>query len=496
MPIHPKLRAPGLFLFLLTFLLPVSLPAQNAPDAKPAREYHISPEETQKLFDEVDRIFAFVSEDTGLPQKSPVKKRIVSRQEVASYVEDQLNKDESAKRLERSELVLKKFGLIPRDYNLHKAFVKLLQDQVAAFYDPKTKSVNLLDWVPLDQQESVVAHELTHAIQDQNFNLLKYEKEKLTDPPPTQLDVSEAEVAADERGGAREAVVEGQAMVVMMDYFLREQGTSVADAPSLVDAMKHGMETSDQSIAMAEAPLFLKDSLTFPYFYGLDFSRYLLQAQRERGDATRPGSDHVRLTREQKERAFRAPYTNPPATSWDVMNPEAFARGERIAPMAIARFSPILKGKFERYDAGAIGEFDVHLLAKQYVDAATADRIAPQWRGGYYFAVHPLAAAAAPAPPRDRLNLIYASRWKDAAAARDFADIYARGLGQRYISAQPDQTVPAASTIRRWNTEEGPVTIEVQDDYVFALEGFDDAVAAELRAALHRAAGLAAPAVH
>jgi hypothetical protein len=107
-----------------------------------------------------------------------------------------------------------------------------------------------------------------------------------------------------------------------------------------------------------------------------------------------------------------------------------------------------------------------------------------------------LATADTPAPPQERLNLIYASRWKDAAAARDFAGIYARGLGQRYTSAQPDQTVPAGSSIRRWNTEEGPVTIEVQDDYMFALEGFDDAVAGELRAALHRAAGLPAPTVH
>ncbi len=468
-------------------------PAAAAPD----KDYHISPEETKQLFEEVDRIFTFVSEDTGLPMKGPIQKRIVTRQEVANYVETQLNKDESAKRLERSQLVLKKFGLIPREFDLHKAFVKLLQDQVAAYYDPKTKTVNLLDWVPLDQQESVVAHELTHAIQDQNFNLLKYEKEASPDPPASQLDVTEAEVAADERGGAREAVVEGQAMVVMMDYFLRDEGTSVADSPSLVDAMKHSMETSDQSIAMAETPLFLKDSLTFPYFYGLDFARYLLQHERDGGkDAAKGDAQHIAMTKQQKERAFREPYRTPPETSHDVMNPEAFARGERIVPMALARFSPILHGKFERYDAGAIGEFDAHLLAKQYADAATADRVAAGWRGGYYFAVRPLAqlgeSPVAPPVAKDRLNLIFASQWKDEAAARDFADVYARGLGQRYTNAQPDKTVPQDSPIRRWTTEEGIATLEVQGTFVFALEGFDEATANELRAALHHAAGLSA----
>ncbi len=482
-----------------------AIAAAAAPTGKASVEYHISAEETRQLFDEVDRIFEFVSKDTGLPLKSPVKKRIVTRKEVADYVETQLNQDESAKRLERSELVLKKFGLIPREFDLHKAFVKLLQDQVAAYYDPKSKTVNLLDWVPLDQQESVVAHELTHALQDQNFDLLKYEKEKYEDLPPSALDVSVKEVAADERGGAREAVVEGQAMVVMMDYLLRDEGTSVADAPSLVDAMKKGMETGDQSIAMAETPIFLKDSLTFPYFYGLDLVRYLLQREKESvkekgGEQgatnatpvtpsalegnTAPHISGLPLTAEQKARAFREPYRHPPETSYEVMNPEAWARGERFPVMTIAKFSALLKGKFERYDAGAIGAFDAHLLAKQYENNETADRVARGWRGGYYFAVHPIHAL------KPRLNLIFASQWKDEAAAAIFSGTYVRGLGQRYTSAQPDTAANGGPGVRRWKTEEGPVTIETQGAFVFVLEGFDDDTADGLRQALHRAAGL------
>ena len=100
-------------------------------------------------------------------------------------------KDEDVKKLQRSELVLKKFGLLPRDFDLEKLLVALLREQVAGYYDPKTKTVNLLDWVPMEEQEPVMAHELTHALQDQTIGLDKWMKKGDKDlaeirkiPPP------------------------------------------------------------------------------------------------------------------------------------------------------------------------------------------------------------------------------------------------------------------------------------------------------------------------
>ena len=83
--------------------------------------------------------------------------------------------DKDSQRLVQPELVLQKFGLMPPGYDLHSEFLRLLGEQVAAYYDPKTKSVNLLDWVPPDIQKPVLAHELTHALQDQKVNLEKWE---------------------------------------------------------------------------------------------------------------------------------------------------------------------------------------------------------------------------------------------------------------------------------------------------------------------------------
>ncbi|MGA7169221.1 MAG: hypothetical protein WBX08_08735, partial [Candidatus Sulfotelmatobacter sp.] len=146
---------------------------QTPPAQKP--EVKITPHEAEELFHSVDEILAFDSKQTGLPIKKTVKRRLTSRDEVEAYLTKHM-KDEDVKRLQRSELVLKKFGLLPRDFDLEKLLVSLLREQVAGYYDPKTKTVNLLDWVPMEEQEPVMAHELTHALQDQTVGLDKWMK--------------------------------------------------------------------------------------------------------------------------------------------------------------------------------------------------------------------------------------------------------------------------------------------------------------------------------
>src|SRR4029453_15032217 len=84
--------------------------------------------------------------------------------------------DEDAKRLRRSKLVLKKFGLLPRDFDLQTFLVALLREQVAGYYDPQTKTVKLLDWIDPEQQKPVLVHEPPHALEDQSFGLEKYMK--------------------------------------------------------------------------------------------------------------------------------------------------------------------------------------------------------------------------------------------------------------------------------------------------------------------------------
>jgi len=140
----------------------------NAPERK------ITDAEAQELFKSFDEILKFASQDTGLPIKHPVMHKIVGRDEVERFMLDRMKEDPDAQRLERGEVSLKKLGLIPKDMDLRSYLVALLKEQVAGFYDAKTKVMYLLDWVTPEGQKPVLAHELTHALQDQNYDLEKW----------------------------------------------------------------------------------------------------------------------------------------------------------------------------------------------------------------------------------------------------------------------------------------------------------------------------------
>ena len=117
-------------------------------------ETHITPDQAKQLFALVDQLMQFSSQETGLPIKSTVKRQIRTRAEVEAYLNEKFNDDEDAKRLQKGEIVLKKFGLLDKDFDLKPFLLVLLKEQIEAYYDTKTKTVNMLDWVSVDEQEA------------------------------------------------------------------------------------------------------------------------------------------------------------------------------------------------------------------------------------------------------------------------------------------------------------------------------------------------------
>jgi hypothetical protein len=455
---------------VLLALASIAAEAQNQPPAPPQPtppaqkpDVKITPQQAEELFHSVDEILAFDSKHSGLPIRKEVKRRLTSRDEVVAYLTKHM-KDEDVKRLQRSELVLKKFGLLPRDYDLEKLMVSLLREQIAGYYDPKTKTVNLLDWVPVEEQEPVMAHELTHALQDQDINLDKFMKKGDKDLGEMRKDPTPEDIENDEIDDAREAVVEGQAEAVMLEYELAPVGRSIADSPDLVENMESEMANgTDDSVVFKDAPIFLRESLTFPYSYGLKFVVKLIQT----------GG---------KQKAFADVLANPPHTTRQIMQPQTYISGEQIEPMGVPDFKKDFKD-YLKFDVGAMGEFDVAVLVEQYAGKKPSDRLYPEWRGGYYYAARPKGNPSSP------LGLLYVSRWSSDEKAAEFAAIYAQSLKQRYKSAKevgavaPDQA--SADTLQRkypmllgrheWSTEEGTIVIEEHGNIVLVSESLDPA---------------------
>src|ERR1700686_443426 len=449
---------------------PIPPPAQPTKEEPPKEEVKITPRQAEELFHSVDEILEFDSKQTGLPIKKTVKRKLTSRDEVVSYLTKHVN-DEDTKRLRRSELVLKKFGLLPRDFKLETFLVALLREEVAGYYDPKTKTVNLLDWVPMEEQEPVMAHELTHALQDQSIGLQKWMKKGEKDLGEIRKDPTPADIENDEMDNAREAVIEGQAQAMMFQYAMAPTGHSIANSPALMDAMEEETLTGTPSTKVFnDAPIFMKESLTFPYSYGMEFVVKLMQ----KGG---------------KEKAFAAVLKNPPHSTRQIMEPETYLSGEKIEPMRVPDFKHDFKD-YEKFDIGAMGEFDVAVLIEQYAGKPLSKQLYPEWRGGYYYAAKakPDAKSAGTAP----LGLLYVSRWSNSDKAAEFAEIYARSLKQRYKKAEEvadsaseratQKSEPANLLKGRhaWTTEAGAVVIEEQGDTVFVSESLDAPTTATL----------------
>jgi hypothetical protein len=422
----------------------------------------ITKAEAKALFRSVDEILQFVSHDTGLPIKHKVKKKLITRDQVERYVEAHIKSDKDVQRIERSQLVLRKFGMIPQNYDLHAQFLKLLREQVAAFYDPKTKTVNLLDWVRPELQRPVLAHELTHALQDQAVDLRTWFKAGGSDGAPLP---DQQEQVVQEAQAARENVTEGQAMLTMIDYILAPSDLNILKAPDVVNAMRTSMTDGKDLPVLAAAPAYLRESLLMPYAFGMDFERAVLTKQ---GTAA----------------AFDGVLRRPPADSYEVMQPDAYIDGHGVTPLTIPDLDKLIAPEYERYDFGSMGAFDVYLLVKQYAPEADAKQYYSHWRGGYYLAVHAKSA------PKDQIGLIYMSKWDSPESAQTFAKMYGDYVPTRYKGASrlpascPVPTGQTECSVRQWDTAEGTVLIDLRGSEMLVVEGLNDTTMQRARAVL------------
>ncbi len=447
LPLHAQTTAPA--------------PPANTNSATQAT--HITPEQAKELFGSVNAILEFDSKNTGLPILHSVKRKLVTRDEVEHYLTQQLHEDRDAKRLERSELVLKKFGLLDRDFELQPFLVKLLREQIAGYYNDKTNTVNLLDWIPPEEQKPVLAHELTHALQDQHIHLAKWDQQSdLSIAKNVRQD--NAHIATDEQDTARDAVVEGQAMAVFIDYALAPAGKNLLTAPDLADKMNEAMSDSSDSPTLANAPLLLQRSLLFPYVDGLNFVRAVLAAK-------------------SKQAAFAGMLDHPPGSTYEIMTPRVYLNHDAVPLLQMPDIHPLIDAQYRPYDVGVMGEFDVQLLAELFGGPEAAKALAPAWRGGIYYTAQSKAAKThAEQDSLGSLALLYLSRWATPEAARAFTDVYAREIPRKYDGAalQPDRG-DAGGSSRVWNTPQGPVLMVVSGRTVFISESFPLELARKLQ---------------
>ncbi len=440
-------------------------------------ETRITPEQAKQLFALVDQLMQFSSQETGLPIKSSVKRQLTSRGEVEGYLKEKFEEDESAKRLQRGEIVLKKFGLLDRDFDLKPFLLALLKEQIEAYYDSKTKTVNMLDWISIDEQKPVLAHELTHALQDQHVDLEKWSDQTPSDPSTNYREDID-HLARDEMDTAREAVAEGQATAVMMDNILKPMGKSLLKDPEVVEFIKQQMTGSDSSPVMARAPLLLSESLLFPYREGLSFEQDLWMDQGQKA-------------------AFAGALDRPPSSTWEIINPREFEKAKIPVVPLLPDIHPLVDKQYKPYDIGQVGELDLHILTQLFGGDTAARDFTPAWDGGIYWAGQQRNATPAEQASTKSIAFFYLSSWKSEASAQAFAKLYTNSLGRKYSGLHPDDKAthsapadaPAGTVEQVFSTDEGPVVITTRGKQVFVAESFDLSTARKLTAIILDAQG-------
>jgi len=451
-------------------------PGDQAAKSSGKNVTRITPEQAKQLFALVDELIKFSSDETGLPIKSTVKRTLTTRTAVESYLDEKFNEDEGAKRLERDEVVLKKFGLLDRDFELKPFLLALLKEQIEAYYDSKTKTVNILDWIDPDEQKPVMAHELTHALQDQHANLEKWDDQT---PDDVSHDAAgdQDHLSRDEMDTARDAVAEGQATAVMMDYILKPMGKSLVKDPEVLDIVRSQMNSTEDSPVMARAPLLLSESMLFPYREGLSFEQDIWMDQGQTA-------------------AFSGALDRPPTSSWEIINPRVYEQKKIPAIPLLPNIHPLVDPLYVPYDIGQIGELDVHIITELFGGDNASRDLTPAWDGGLYWAGQ-LRSATTPEEQASTksLGLFYLSVWKNADSAQVFTKLYAKNLGRKYSSLQlqtsADHSAPSddGSEEQVYSTDEGPVVITTRGKLVFVSESFPLPLARKLTSLILDAQG-------
>ncbi len=291
-----------------------------------------------------DRIVADVARARGLAVRGPIARGVMGRDAIVARLRARTAQEYGPGEVAREGQLLRRLGMIPQGMDYEATLYDLLEEQVLGFYDPDLRRLYIADWVPEAAQATTMAHELTHALQDQHFDIGRYTHH--------QQGRGDAQTAA-------MAVLEGDATATMLEFALRPSGRSVRDAPEVVRTIEGQLESTDQP-RLAAAPRALRETLLFPYVSGLRMCIARLQ------DDGWPGVDAL--------------LQRPPESTEQVMHPDKLAAREM--PVVVSEEVPApLRGQWAVAYQDVLGEFGARQFFRAVLSEARSDAAARGWGG-------------------------------------------------------------------------------------------------------------------
>ena len=390
-----------------------------------------------------------------VPFKQEVKRDVTAREDLQAMLVKEIDAEMTPAEFRAGELGMKALGFLPREFNLKQAMVKVYSEEIAAFYDTKTKTMHLIKepeekakkpptflerllgktaGFDKDENKTVIAHELTHALADQNFDIDALQKAVKHD---------------DDRDLALSALIEGEATLTMIGAQMNDWSGNVVDKIPSADLDRvFGILIPLMPLAggksLREAPVILSETMIFPYLRGMVFC--------------------ARLTNDGGWDALNEAYRKPPLSTEQVIHPEKY-KAKPDLPTAVDLGTLDAGAGWKEVGRNVVGEMQLGVLLRRHGGKAAA----AGWDGDRYAVFE---------GPEGRLGLVWLSTWDSEDEAREFLRGYARyqttklGEGATPLDAFPD-------AIRR--THNGAVfAVERRGADVAVVEGFPDAATAAL----------------
>jgi len=314
---------------------------------------------------EIERLTAA---ERGLAFLRPVEYETLARARVPEVIREKLEEHYAAEDYQRLGEAYSAMGLLPEGYDLQKGIVALLGEQLAAFYDQHADRLFLLEGTRLDRANDrmILAHELTHALQDQHFGLENFPL---------------ADKENDDRVMALSALIEGDA-TVLMTRFLARDGTRFG--ASDFTAGLFGQDLAE----LARAPRFLRESLLFPYVQGQRFCDVVV---------AHGGMEAV-------NRAFR----DPPRSTAEILDPSRYL-APALRPsreFAVAMEPP---PGWKLVATNVAGRFGIECLLDEWIGGAGEG--AADWEADRYWVFR---------DDGGRVQVGWRTRWRTSEAAERF----------------------------------------------------------------------------
>jgi hypothetical protein len=307
--------------------------------------------DTTELLKAIDRIVPTMSGLRGLEPKAPILKGVKTREEISQYLNKRVREDYTADRIENEGKLLRKLGILPEGVSYLDMLLSLYTEQIGGFYDPKEKTLFLVSGIPAAEQEPVIIHELTHALQDQHFNI-------------EGIMEKDRQAGNDDRALAHQALMEGDGMVVMLQQILTPMKRHFSELPNLALIMQTQMAAmKSQYTVLKSVPQFLQETMVFPYGYGASFIQQVWKQ--------RPSWETINKI-----------YSDLPASSEQIMHPEKYyATRDNPKTVNAGPLVAQLGSQWKVVYKNVLGEFSLGLLLNQHLIDERARRAASGWGG-------------------------------------------------------------------------------------------------------------------